>query len=1038
MNIKRLIALVLCTLLTLIIFVSPTAKILAAVSDYDYSRAGSYFNTTLTSADILKLLGYELSDAENAYLDEYGQITVKYETVTSQAVSIITVDGATRVNASSYTYTGANGLEVTWTPVLASLLEETKELRFVDGVYIADFDGTDFADGETVSVKYTMNDVSIKSADINSILNLAYTDALALKDEMKLYTENAELISDYFTALALYEKYVTDKLVYDQKKAEYNKYLNDVLDYEAKLSEYEKYLLELEEYTEKHEKVQEYDLALKKYEENLGKYNKYLSDLELAERQLKMLNDGLMNTVTYLDRQLYGCFFANLVDRVVANKDKFTLIGASADDIEAANSASKNIRTILKPNDAPHYVNLKTTEEKYEFYINNYESLRDNIILLTRALYSMYSVSNVRNMMHIAPTVPGYTNEEDYTERFVIFISQLICFSNALSDQPITDFDGNVLDYNIKFDYWKQDGTAVKGKTILEILEGEIFVEDLGTPEPLSLVKVKEPTHPGERPEDSEPPTLVVKPIAPNTVYDPGSEPSVVQKPERPAAAPEDESRLEILENEIYIDLVAELECGSMTGEREELSSDVTVTPTVTVKKGLNISDMVDVSFLDTDGTVITTIGTPKGSAVNFTDRLPEKADDVSAAYAFDRWVNADGEAYDLSCVMESVILYPSFKPIYKEYAEVKIDGIGYLDVDYTGHDFADIPLAHFLDVANSLRLGLLMKADNVTLNVPYSSVVELVGVDANNLSVAVNTSSLKDYYCRISLTDSKGIPVTASGIHVSIPCDDSTFAMSSTLSYLDADGTAKEVSKLYSDGEILIRSVITGATYSFKLEYALSNNTNLNGVVTYPKIATPGDVINLEADIPLGTAAEFYYAVYPDLSTKHKIEGNSFVMPYGDVRIGATFTVLEYTVKFISDGKVISEKNDYKYGDTVRVPNNPTKTADGTYSYAFVGWSPNVSTVTGDAIYVANFEATPLPKVEEKVSLIVILVDVAIGVLVIGVPTIIVFILDRKKVINVKGVLKTVFAKLTRGRGDASMQSSDNTDEKTKNVGKK
>ena len=551
MNIKRLIALVLCTLLTLIIFASPTAKILAAVSDYDYSRAGSYFNTTLTSADILKLLGYELSDAENAYLDEYGLITVKYETVTSQAVSIITVDGATCVKASSYTYTGANGLEVTWTPVSASLLEQTKELRFVDGVYIADFDGTDFADDEAVSVKYTMNDVSIKSADINSILNLAYTDALALKDEMKLYTENAELISDYFTALALYEKYVTDKLVYDQKKAEYNKYLNDVLDYEAKLSEYEKYLLELEEYTEKHEKVQEYDLALKKYEEDLGEYNKYLSDLELAERQLKMLNDGLMNTVTYLDRQLYGCFFANLVDRVVANKDMFIRIGASADDIEAANSASKNIRTILKPNDAPHYINLKTTEEKYEFYINNYESLRDNIVLLTRALYSMYSVNMLRTMMHLAPTIQGYTNEEDYTERFVIFISQLICFSNALSDQPITDFDGNVLDYNIKFDYWKQDGTAVKGKTILEILEGEIFVEDLGTPEPLSLVEVKEPTHPGERPEDSEPPTLVVKPIAPNTVYDPGSEPSVVQKPERPAAAPEDESRLAILENEI-------------------------------------------------------------------------------------------------------------------------------------------------------------------------------------------------------------------------------------------------------------------------------------------------------------------------------------------------------------------------------------------------------------------------------------------------------------------------------------------------------
>ena len=64
-----------------------------------------------------------------------------------------------------------------------------------------------------------------------------------------------------------------------------------------------------------------------------------------------------------------------------------------------------------------------------------------------------------------------------------------------------------------------------------------------------------------------------------------------------------------------------------------------------------------------------------------------------------------------------------------------------------------------------------------------------------------------------------------------------------------------------------------------------------------------------------------------------------------------------EYTVEFVSDGKVIFTE-EMKYGETIVPPSDPTKkTEDGT-DYRFKGWSGYTSgmTVTGDVVFEAVF----------------------------------------------------------------------------------
>ena len=68
-----------------------------------------------------------------------------------------------------------------------------------------------------------------------------------------------------------------------------------------------------------------------------------------------------------------------------------------------------------------------------------------------------------------------------------------------------------------------------------------------------------------------------------------------------------------------------------------------------------------------------------------------------------------------------------------------------------------------------------------------------------------------------------------------------------------------------------------------------------------------------------------------------------------------ATFTV---TFKDY-DGREISKKKDYHYGDTIEIPEAPTREADEIYTYEYAGWAPVISEkVTKDEVYVATYKA--------------------------------------------------------------------------------
>ncbi len=81
-----------------------------------------------------------------------------------------------------------------------------------------------------------------------------------------------------------------------------------------------------------------------------------------------------------------------------------------------------------------------------------------------------------------------------------------------------------------------------------------------------------------------------------------------------------------------------------------------------------------------------------------------------------------------------------------------------------------------------------------------------------------------------------------------------------------------------------------------------------------------------------------------------------TFKMPDFDVVIKVYFEVNYYTIKWIVDGN--EETQTYAYG-AMPTHADPTKPADAQYTYAFTGWDPEITTVTGDATYTAQFSQT-------------------------------------------------------------------------------
>ncbi|MBO5312977.1 MAG: hypothetical protein J6B29_03325 [Clostridia bacterium] len=189
--------------------------------------------------------------------------------------------------------------------------------------------------------------------------------------------------------------------------------------------------------------------------------------------------------------------------------------------------------------------------------------------------------------------------------------------------------------------------------------------------------------------------------------------------------------------------------------------------------------------------------------------------------------------------------------------------------------------------------------------------------------------------------------------------------SLNGTISYVEGSVT----SKVLTDGQSFkVQAVGDGNDYE---DSAWSNT------VTYTASQTPsvsekytvtwknGDtILEIDTDVEYGTMPVYNGAT----PTKNSSAQHSYVFSGWNPTISAvtcnvtyeaqfTESSISYTITWKNGDTVLETDSNVEYGATPTYDGaTPTKDSTAQYTYTFVGWSPEIATVTGDITYVAQF----------------------------------------------------------------------------------
>ena len=256
---------------------------------------------------------------------------------------------------------------------------------------------------------------------------------------------------------------------------------------------------------------------------------------------------------------------------------------------------------------------------------------------------------------------------------------------------------------------------------------------------------------------------------------------------------------------------------------------------------------------------------------------------------------------------------------------------------------FPDIPLTSF----NFTKYAITYTSDG---NGTVSGADESASTDKITLTITPNANYVIDTVTYTDNGTEKTINKDANGNYsFTMPSEDVT--VSATFKRVKAD-----VTFVSDDGTVL-----------------QTTNYTLNAVPSFTEAT------------PTKAADDQYTYTFAGWSDGTKTYGPTDTLPAvtDDATYTAAFdsTVKQYTIKFIDEDGSVLQSGNFDYGTTpVYTGTTPTKAEDDDYTYAFAGWAPAITSVTGNTTYTATFTGTlkptptpePTPVADEEVPAIV------------------------------------------------------------------
>lgn len=967
---------------------------IAAFAAYDFSNRGSDVTEVKDSCALLEEhIGSALSEAESEFLKSYSTLVLKYNSIiNANKVTLSYEFGVLSVTALEYTYVAENGKRIVWIP--NTVKADGKESSFTkDGeVYVAELDTASESDAEIV---YRAS-AEISKQDFNTLLNLHYFTAKYASD-----------MSDYEKKTLAYEKYLYEKRIYDDALAEYNAYLEDYREYEQLKYAYEHYDELMTRYEQDKVKYDEYIDKLATNAEDVKKYEEYEAKLEQIRKQLSAFE--LLYVKMKDGRDVYSAVMGGTVDQVLGNEGKIIAeLGPQYGKIvESAEAATKSLRHLMI-----EYKELKTEEEKYSFYIVNYKQICDSVFTLAWSLDELYYAPGVKTMMKAF----------DRHEKYVILVSQLVFASNALIDGAVFTENKNygnewridnrtyeeVLEIK---QYFNDDDTSLPLERGYPVPVPKPDIKEVEKPT-IPQKPTSRPIPPSEISAPGNAPVAVEIPDKPNPdiayaedIYSELSSEAIAlmiadlsngvikrraeiespkmlyletkvckswnseqitltfEIPDNPAGGigfthtlVTDKNTPVVYDGNLPEDYTTYDSTYTFSGWKikstssdkklsEGFSKSETLVPAYTISpKYYNVSWNVG------EKTIVESHVAGEIPAPNFVPSVP---DDGKCFYEFVGW-DREPEVLYRNTSYTAVFVKKFIVPVKDSGADLRIEGDSMI-CDVSNFDDRIFKISDLIPrIAGKYALTLITEIG--TLDFTFTEVIKIAQMDV--CSIMVNRSSDESTYTDSAFTlyDSNGdeigsdlITANVGLLHLLPNTDDTVLK------------TADEYVKFTSDNEYVTYRAKAGVEYRFIKEYSVLTIKNdlvdikvnrdtayTDDVVRFDLIENPGvEIVSVSVTDRDGNSVEF-----DEVNRAVTVTDRDII-----ISVKAKYTV--HDIVFVSNGIVVSHQ-ELKYGSVPTAPANPTIPDDENYSYTFSGWSPELSSVTADALYEAQFEKTP------------------------------------------------------------------------------
>ena len=692
----------------------------------NFALSGDQDPVTVSGTELLQAFGIQATAAEKLYFEEQGIRFRVSDRVPGSCISVErSTDGLT-VQAKSYGYTAENGITVWWIPRSATVNGNT--VSFENGKYEAHFAALEKGKVYEARVEYKA-ELSLDAGIGQGLSDLGYTVGTQVADrrsayetDLKRYNEglaryNADLAA-YLKDKKNYEDYLVLQRNYLAEKEAYDRYLREKQDYEEKLALYEAYLQAEEAYEKEWAQYEEQS------EEYKRQYEAYVQTEALVNACASCIT--AMESVFIVDstgRSMYKTLVGGTVDTVVQNKEQLLSYGG-VDENDVDNAGNATVALIRLTNG---YKAQGTDGEKFRYYKENYEEIRDQFILLYSSLFSL-----CKN-----PAVRSYLNKKGKLERYYQFIAQLYVISTGLDDQTTFDAEWNLREH-----------------TVFQVAEEVQLFPDRNNADPAEL------TYPETVPPE---PVKPVKPTAPEKVEKPVKswteelvEPVEPEKVEEPKA-PADKETYTGSEPKMPVftegEEALEKEVRQGTLGKRAVQEGCTLDFYSSVSKAVSYSGAATARFFDADRkTLLYSQTIPKGEEISYGGAIPSKSGDKQFTYRFSGWVDEEGNAVQPGVLERDTDFYASYEALAVDYT-----------VTFRTHTGSQTVKAHYGDLPQC-SLSLDSYRENGYEYVFSGWTPALTAVEGDREYTALYTRKSVDYVVTFKVGDREISGVYATG----------------------------------------------------------------------------------------------------------------------------------------------------------------------------------------------------------------------------------------------------------------------------------